>query len=209
MTGTFRKIIGSLFFITSFFPAVLHAGPDSASNADRAFSGDRHGRIYVDEIAFGGGYAWGKPCLTPGDISAVPLFFRVGFNMNHLAGLGEGKGTLQLAFEPFINPVSAPEKGVETGLDLFVRYLHPLFPSVKLVSEIGSGPMYLGIDTVEQGKAGFNFMNQIGLGLQKALSDNTALTVGYRFRHISDAGLRSPNSGINSNSLIVSISMLY
>lgn len=209
MTGTSRKLIATLLFIASFSPAVLHAGSDSASNVEHEPSGGRHGRVYVDELAFGSGYAWGSRRLTQGDIRVIPLYFRLGLNLNHLVGLSEGSGTLQLAFEPFINSVIAPEKGVETGLDFFIRYLHPLFPSVKLVSEIGSGPMYLSINTVEQGKAGFNFMNQIGLGLQKALTDNTALTVGYRFRHISDAGIRSPNSGLNSNAIVVSFSMLY
>jgi len=129
--------------------------------------------------------------------------------MNPLLGMRASKGTRQLAIEPFANTVTSPDKGIELGLDVFVRYLHPIMPSVKLVSEIGSGPMYLCIDTREQGKAGFNFLNQFGLGTQVALSEKCAVTFGYRFLHLSNAGIRQPNGGINSNMLSVSVSALY
>jgi opacity protein-like surface antigen len=167
-----------------------------------------HG-VFLDEFGVGSGYAWGSLNGGHDRFSAVPMYLRIGFDMNSLFGMHDRRSTLQLALEPFVNPVTAPDHGVETGLDVFVRYLHPLFPSVKLVSEIGSGPMYLSIDTHEQGKAGFNFLNQFGLGSQVALSDKWALTVGYRFRHLSNAGTSTPNAGINSNAVTVSISALY
>ena len=134
---------------------------------------------------------------------------RFGFDMNSLVGIKDRDGTLQLALEPFANPVIKPDSGVETGLDVFIRYLYPVSSSVKLVSEIGTGPMYLSVKTAEQGKGGFNFLNQFGVGAQLALSGNSALTIGYRFRHLSDAGISQPNSGINSNALVISYSILY
>ncbi|RXK87741.1 acyloxyacyl hydrolase [Chlorobaculum sp. 24CR] len=170
---------------------------------------DAHDGVYLDEIAIGSGYAWGHLKFTEADFNAVPLFVRFGFNMNSVFGMKESKGTLQLALEPFCNPVTEPDSGVETGLDVFIRYLHPVAPSVKLVGEIGSGPMYLSIDSREQGEAGFNFLNQFGLGAQVAVSNNSAITVGYRFRHLSNAGASEPNRGINSNAVVVSYSLLY
>jgi hypothetical protein len=147
--------------------------------------------------------------FTEADFNAVPLFLRFGFDMNSVFGMTDSKGTLQIALEPFCNPVSRPESGVETGLNVFFRYLHPVTASVKLVSEIGSGPIYLSVNSEEQGKAGFNFLNQFGLGSRVAVTDNSALTFGYRFRHISNAGTSQPNRGINTNALVLSYSRLY
>ncbi|AOS84852.1 hypothetical protein BIU88_12375 [Chlorobaculum limnaeum] len=170
---------------------------------------DQHEGVHLDEIAIGSGYAWGHMKFTEADFQAVPLFARFGFDINSVFGMSESKGTLQLALEPFCNPVTEPESGVETGLNVFFRYLHPVAPSVKLVGEIGSGPMYLSIDSKEQGDAGFNFLNQFGLGAQVAVSGNSAITVGYRFRHLSNAGTSEPNRGINSNAVVLSYSLLY
>jgi opacity protein-like surface antigen len=169
----------------------------------------QHEGVHLDEIAIGSGYAWGHMKFTEADFNAVPIFVRVGFDMNSVFGMGDSKGTLQLALEPFCNPVTEPDSGVETGLNVFFRYLHPVAPSVKLVGEIGSGPMYLSIDSKEQGEAGFNFLNQFGLGAQVAVSGNSAITVGYRFRHLSNAGTSEPNRGINSNAVVLSYSLLY
>jgi hypothetical protein len=133
--------------------------------------------VFMDELGIGSGYAWGKLKRRTDAYKVVPAFVRIGFNMNSLFGLEGGRGTLQFALEPFANAVVGPEGGMETGLDVFVRYLHPLTPSVQLVSEIGAGPMYFSLDTREQGDAGFNFLDQFGLGLQAAVSENMALTL--------------------------------
>jgi opacity protein-like surface antigen len=187
-----------LLFACVFIPAKLDAAPAVT-----------HNRVHLDEIAIGSGYAWGHMKFTESDFKAVPAYLRFGFDMNSAFGMKNSKGTLQLALEPFCNPVSKPASGVETGLNVFFRYLHPLAHSVKLVSEIGSGPMYLSIDSEEQGKAGFNFLNQFGLGAQVAVSGNSAITCGYRFRHLSNAGTSQPNRGINSNAVVLSCSLLY
>ncbi|MGC8775621.1 MAG: acyloxyacyl hydrolase [Chlorobaculum sp.] len=192
------QLIISFLLACSFIPGKLNAA-----------STDTHDGVHLDEIAIGSGYAWGRLRFTHADFTAVPVFVRFGFNMNSVFGMRDSKGTLQLALEPFCNPVTEPESGVETGLNVFFRYLHPIASSVKMVGEIGSGPMYLSIDSQEQGGAGFNFLNQFGLGAQVAVSGNSAITLGYRFRHLSNAGTSEPNRGINSNALVLSYSLLY
>ncbi len=163
----------------------------------------------VDEIGFGSGYAWGDMKFTEATNRVVPIFVRVGFDMNSVFGMQNSDGTLQLALEPFCNPVLDPESGVETGLTVLFRYHHPVAPSVKVVAEVGSGPMYLSIDSSEQGDGGFNFLNQFGLAARFDLSEQNALTLGYRFRHISNAGTSHPNRGINTNAVVLSYSLLY
>jgi len=198
MKKQFFRLFRPLLLVGVFIPGRLQAAPVVT-----------HESVHLDEIAIGSGYAWGHMKFTESNFNAVPIFVRIGFDMSSAVGMKECKSTLQLALEPFCNPVSKPESGIETGLNVFFRYLHPIAPSVKLVSEIGSGPMYLSIDSVEQGKAGFNFLNQFGLGAQFAVSGNSAITVGYRFRHLSNAGTSQPNRGINSNAVVLSCSLLY
>jgi hypothetical protein len=174
-----------------------------------ATSGSESGGVFLNEIGIGSGYSRGSLKDFTDDYEVIPAFLRIGFNINSLVGLEGHKGTLQFALEPFANPIIGPDEGIETGLDFFFRYLYPLSSTVKLVSEVGAGPMYLSIDTTEQGDSGFNFLDQFGLGLQIGMSEKTALSMGYRFRHISNAGFSQPNTGINSNALIMCFSFLY
>ena len=167
------------------------------------------GGVHLDEFGVTTGYAWGRLKRSYVTYEALPLSIRVGFDVNSLLGIESRKGTVQLSLEPFLNKVIAPEQGMEAGLDVFARYLYRVGPSVRLVAEIGSGPTYLSIDTREQGPDGFNFLNQFGAGTQVILADNCALTLGYRFRHLSNAGLRATNVGINTNMLALGVSFLY
>jgi len=192
MKKQFSHVLSALMLILMSFPSHVKAEG-----------------VHVDEIGFGAGYAWGNMKFTEETNRVVPIFVRVGFDMNSVFGMENSDGTLQLALEPFCNPVIDPESGVETGLTVLFRYFHPVAPSVKVVAEVGSGPMYLSIDSAEQGDGGFNFLNQFGLGARFDLSDRDALTLGYRFRHISNAGTSHPNRGINTNAFVLSYSLLY
>lgn len=192
------------FFISCLvlLPCVVHAEPSGV-----AVDTSRHVRL--DEIAIGSGYDKGNMKFTQATYKAVSVYLRFGFDISPVLGMRHNNGTLQFAFEPFCNPVSSPGSGVETGLNVFLRYLYPLSSSVKLVSEIGSGPVYLSIDSKEQGRAGFNFLNQFGLGGRVDIAENRAITFGYRYRHISNAGTSQPNRGINTNAVVLSHSWIF
>jgi lipid A 3-O-deacylase len=198
-------LFAPIVLFSIFFYSGLHAEAYSS-----AYHNDKNSeKIHLEEIGIGSGYGWGGLKLLEDDYKVFPAFLRIGFNVNSLLGIEGRKGTLQIAIEPFVSPVTSPERGYEAGVDIMLRYLHPIASGVKLVSELGAGPMYLSIDTLEQGDAGFDFLNQIGLGLQLNMSEKTALTAGYRFRHISNGGVSHPNTGINTNALVMSFSLLY
>jgi len=50
---------------------------------------------------------------------------------------------------------------------------------------------------------------QGGTGLQYLIDRNTALSLEYRYHHISNAGTASPNEPINSNKLLMGVSFYY
>lgn len=54
-----------------------------------------------------------------------------------------------------------------------------------------------------------NFTEYAGITFQYAVTDNSALSVSYRFNHTSNAGLGDPNDGINTNEYLIGYMWLY
>lgn len=88
--------------------------------------------------------------------------------------------------------------GLELGLVPGLRtYFYP-DDSWQPFLEAGVGPSYNTMDIPELG-TGFNFLSYGGLGLRLRLTAATGLEVGYRLRHVSNAGLDDHNHGVTSH----------
>ncbi len=74
--------------------------------------------------------------------------------------------------------------------------------------EGGIGPSYNSLDIQELG-IGFNFLSYGGVGLRIPLQDNVSLDIGYRLRHISNAGLDERNHGVTSNQVQVGFAVAF
>jgi len=55
----------------------------------------------------------------------------------------------------------------------------------------------------------FNFNTQIGLGTLYWLRSDAALSLEFRFHHTSNAGIRAPNLGVNTSSLLLGFSRFF
>ncbi len=55
----------------------------------------------------------------------------------------------------------------------------------------------------------FEFNLQIGAGVHYFLKDNLSLDIQYRFIHISDAGISTPNLGVNDSNLVLGASWFF
>ena len=105
--------------------------------------------------------------------------------------------------------ISQPQRGYLAGVCGDVRLSYRI-SDWTFFGEGGSGPVYLSIPTPEQGNPGFNFLDQVGVGIDYHLTENLGFGVRYRLAHISDAGIRDiPNHGINSNTLMLSFSLNF
>ena len=198
-----KFVAAAMLALCVLFP--LHAIADSAAGVHEADEKQR--KVRFDELTFLSGYVWGD--LKRNDnLEIIPFSVRIGFDINKLMGI-QGRNTLQLGIEPFVNTILNPEEGIETGLNVGLRYITPLTDSVSFFGEVSSGPAYFSIDTVEQDDYGFNFISQFGAGLQFKMTQNIVFNAGYRFRHRSNAGLSSPNSGINTNMFLTGVSFSY
>lgn len=130
--------------------------------------------------------------------------------MNPMFDIEGNSSSLQFTLEPFINTTKQPKTGVETGCGIGLRYLHTLSKPVELYTEASLAPMYLSIDTEEQGHSGFNFLLQAGGGLQYRASNDLGIFAGYRFRHLSHGHIADrPNVGIESSALVTGIAWYY
>ena len=55
----------------------------------------------------------------------------------------------------------------------------------------------------------FQFNLQVGAGLHCFLRDDLALTVGYRWLHLSNAGIERPNLGVNTQVISVGVDWFF
>jgi len=55
----------------------------------------------------------------------------------------------------------------------------------------------------------FQFNLQTGPGLHWFVEKNLAITMQYRFLHISSAGMELPNNGVNTSAFYVGMSWLF
>ena len=96
---------------------------------------------------------------------------------------------------------SGQEIALVPGLRLYFNPLGHWRPYL----EGGVGPSYNDLDIQELG-TGFNFLSYGGFGLRLPLAAGTGLELGYRVRHLSNAGLDERNHGMTSHQLQAGLS---
>ena len=110
--------------------------------------------------------------------------------------------------EPHAGFVCSPEKNAEFGINFLVKYGYFFSPTILGFIEGGPGLIYMTQHTREQATC-FNFTSQVGVGIQCHLGKEWAIGGGYRFRHLSNASIKSPNRGINSHIFLLDFSIFY
>ena len=91
-----------------------------------------------------------------------------------------------------------PGEGHTTGLAIKLRYNFLSLEKFVPFAEIGVGAGYISSNLTTQAD-GVAFYPQGGVGLNYFVSDNLALSLSYRYHHISNKGFEKPNTGINAN----------
>lgn len=166
-------------------------------------------RIRVNEVGIATGQAYGQ--TKKGAMHVTPVHVRIGTDVNHFLNITNDYGRLQLAPELFCNPITKPDHGIEAGVCAMVRYTPPMETTFRPYVEGGAGPMFLDADTPDQ-TDGFNFMIQGGAGIQYFIDKDVSLSLGYRYRHISNGNTDKlfksddvPNHGLDTHAIIFGI----
>lgn len=122
----------------------------------------------------------------------------LGFYQHDFKSASE-KGNFSLYFEPQFNPVLIEKKlsNFEFGFNFGIQYTYKFNENNMIYGAIGSGPHYINAVTRLQAK-GFIFSDNFILGYKHQVKNGVFLDVNTRFRHISNAGLQKPNTGIDN-----------
>jgi lipid A 3-O-deacylase len=153
---------------------------------------------------------FGKGGFTEGSYEHIALIWQLGFDLKRVfSRLEDHRGILTFIMEPTINPVISPdEQDVEFGIGFGLKYRYPLTQNMSGYGLLAVGPHYITVKSTDQAN-GFIFFNTIGAGFSFSLSEKTALSLEYRFRHISNADTRQPNVGIESHIGAIGYSMFF
>jgi lipid A 3-O-deacylase len=113
-------------------------------------------------------------------------------------GSGWYQGQVSLGAELPMFRTSEPVTAYGVGITPKLQYMFVGLTRLRPYIEGGGGPMWtdLGGQVPEQ-PGEFNFVIWGGAGGAWRLTPQWALNVGFRFVHISNGGIESPNSGLN------------
>lgn len=125
--------------------------------------------------------------------------------------IGEGRwyrGNAELVYELFGGTQHEPNDRTVVGLVPMLRY--SFTPGGRWVPFVngGVGFAYTTISNPDI-NGGLQFNIQVGAGLHYFHRRDNALTVQYRWFHLSNAGIRRPNSGVNTHLVFAGMSWLF
>ena len=153
---------------------------------------------------------FGKGGFTEGSYEHIALIWHLGFDLKRVfSRLEDNRGILTFIMEPEINPVISPTgNDVEFGISFGLKYRYPFTQKLSGYVLGSVGPHYITVKSTDQAN-GFIFFNTVGAGFSFSLTEKTALSLEYRFRHISNADTKEPNVGIDSHVGAIGYSMFY
>jgi len=189
-----------LFSVLILFHGLAYGGEESS---DRASIKTR----LLTESAFITGFGTGK--IAEGHYQPVLLIWHLGVDLKkYLPRMKNLRGSLSGYLEPQFNPVINPETDFEFGIGLGVQYTSRLTDKLSTYISVSAGPHYISVVTRDQAN-GFIFSTAIGGGLYLFLTKNSAINLGYRLRHISNANLAKPNWGIDTHFGVIGYSVFF
>ncbi|MBM4266048.1 MAG: acyloxyacyl hydrolase [Deltaproteobacteria bacterium] len=165
-----------------------------------AHAGDRTG---VQEIGFLAG--WGPSSRD--NIQLVPLYGRAAWLFPEIIDepLHEHDIELRWVVEGWIAAVTDGQDAIEVGVSPIVLKLDYDAGQRFVPYGIGGvGAMYTGLQGQDLGGP-FEFASFVGVGLHTFITDTVALTFQWDIRHISNAGLKEPNRGLNTNFFLIGL----
>jgi opacity protein-like surface antigen len=123
---------------------------------------------------------------------------------------GQKLGPVGVSFvaEGIVSVASAEQTGFELGITPLLKVSVLVFPGVLAYIEGGAGLISESIDSPALAHA-FNFTPQVGGGVDIALNSQWAVSLAYRFRHSSNAGLYKENPAFNVNFFQAGLNYYY
>jgi hypothetical protein len=119
-----------------------------------------------------------------------------------------GKLGISFELEGIISIAEAEDTGWELGVSPLIKFTLPVTGFLHPFLEGGIGIITQQFNSPRVPHS-FNFTPQVGVGCDIAVASRWAVTLAYRYRHSSNAGLVEPNPGLNVNFLHAGITYFY
>lgn len=167
-------------------------------------------RAGTKELAIAGGYSISHnvPRSSLETVHGYDLIPHFGYVLTDERGSGWLSGNLELLAEPTLIHLDASKSATVGGLAGLGRWIFSGASNVRPYLEGGVGVLGGKVD-LRQTNCDLNFILQGGAGAMVFVSESTALTLGYRFQHISNASRCTSNLGLNSSMFIVGVSYFF
>ena len=114
---------------------------------------------------------------------------------------------LGLVIEPVFFYYIEPEHSEGFGITPRLRFAYHGWTVIPYL-EMGVGLFYTDLDAWELGQ-NFNFSPQGEIGLDVPVGSCTFLNLGYRYHHISNAGMDERNGGVDTNFGVIGFSRKF
>ena len=171
-----------------------------AFTASPSAAEDRNG---LQELSVNTGYGFSQR----DNIQFVPLYLRFAWNFPDVIDepLHDHNINFRWYLEPWIAGVKNHQNAVEVGLTpIGLKLEYDQGQQVVPFGIAGIGAMYTGLQGAEL-SGPFEFASFGGGGIKLFLTEQLALSFQYRFRHISNAGIKEPNRGLNSQFVLIGL----
>lgn len=123
-------------------------------------------------------------------------------------GSGFWKGSVETGLEPWFQYYLEPKTATAEGMKAAVRYhflsASPIFP----YAEVTAGAAGTSLKVLEI-RSSFTLVLEAGVGVSYFVAPGVALTGGYRFQHISNGNIESPNRGFSSDTGTLGVSFFF
>jgi hypothetical protein len=192
-TGFRGLILAALIIAAIFVSGTLHA-------ADFNIADCRH------DLGLRLGYGFSSKSPAVHLYSFLPRWGIILIN-THASTL-PGKLGISFEVEGILSIAEAQDTGWELGVTPLIKFTLPVTRGLHPFLEGGVGIITQQFNDPRVPHS-FNFTPQVGVGLDIAVASRWGVTVAYRFRHSSNAGLVQPNPGLNSNFFQAGITYFY
>lgn len=158
------------------------------------------------EYGFITGFGYGINTQNTPEGIYRPIYFMGHFGIDLLKKSTDvqlKKGFLTLYSEPQFNVVlltngkNVSQTEYEFGINSGLKFMYPIYKNFYVYISGGTGPHFITANTSRQ-HTGFIFSDNFGTGLYIFTSNQLAIHLGFRLRHMSNINLFYPNEGINT-----------
>ena len=194
-----------IFVLTIFVGIQLN--PAAAEDTYRKVDGRAAISSWFTESGIVTGFGTGS--TSEGQYQPILLAWHLAADLKKYWKPLEGhQGILSFVLEPQINPSFGPSTDIEFGVGVGIKYMYPVTGRISPYVLGSVGPHFITVQDRDQAN-GFIFASTVGAGIYYYLDKKSAINLGYRLRHMSNAGLKSPNSGINNHFGTIGYSVFF